>query len=325
MQTRKVNKQPLVSVIMPCYNANGYLEEAIKSILKQSYKNFELIIVNDGSTDESPETIKKLAKIDKRIIAIHLRKNQGESVAANIGYRKSKGEFIARMDADDVAYPNRLEKQVKFLQSHPQHILVGTQVNVIDKQGEIIGKKLYPLKHEDIFKQFAYFLPFSHPSIMLRRSLLPWKTKLWLEEGEPIADTYTFFHYIFRAKFANLPEILLDYRVHGANQSYQKIRYIYLKTIKFRLYAVKKLGYPFSLKMFFNLLAQSAVVFLLPEKLVINLFFIVRGIKKFPQISILKEKLVKFNKLINKNLYQDFVNFAKLGITSIVAILASRK
>jgi len=139
---RKINKQPLVSVIMPVYNAGDFLRPAIKSILKQTYKNFELIIIDDASTDNSWAIIKDFkTKNPRKIITIKLKRNlnKGGDACANVGYRKAKGEFVARMDADDISDPKRLEKQVDYLLKNKDIFMVGTQAWVIDKKGEIIG------------------------------------------------------------------------------------------------------------------------------------------------------------------------------------------
>jgi len=133
-------KQPLVSVIMPAFNAELFIADAIESIISQTYRNWELIAVDDGSTDATKQIIRNLANKNNKIKPIYLRKNHGESAAANIGFSKTKDQYIARIDADDIAHPERLTKQVKFLQNHPDYVLVGSQADIIDEYNQIIGE-----------------------------------------------------------------------------------------------------------------------------------------------------------------------------------------
>ncbi len=119
MKNKNKNQNPLVSVIMPVYNAGNFLMEAIESILNQTYQNFEFIIVDDASTDNSWKIIQKYAKkYPKKIKAFQLKKtlNRGGDACANFALKKAKGKYIARMDADDIAHPKRLEKEVDFLE-----------------------------------------------------------------------------------------------------------------------------------------------------------------------------------------------------------------
>lgn len=145
----KNKNNPLVSIIMPVYNAGLFLVEAIESIINQTYENWELIIIDDASTDNSWKIIKRFKnQYPKKIKVIRLKKNlnKGGDVCANIGFQKAKGRFIARMDSDDISHSNRLEKQVKFLLNNPDIFMLGSQAWVIDKNGEIIGEKNLPLK-----------------------------------------------------------------------------------------------------------------------------------------------------------------------------------
>jgi len=115
-----------VSIVMSVYNAQKYLDEAIESILNQTYSNFEFIIINDGSTDKSLEIIENYAKKDSRIIVIN-RENKGLIYSLNEGIRKANGKYIARMDADDISLPQRLEKQVEFMEKNKNIGICGTQ------------------------------------------------------------------------------------------------------------------------------------------------------------------------------------------------------
>src|SRR5574340_1133697 len=171
---KKNNSQPLVSVIMPVYNAGEYLVEAIDSIIKQTYRNFEFIIINDNSSDESWKIIRRYQKKYPRFIkTVNLTKtmNRGGDACANEGLKKAKGKYIARMDADDIAFPKRLEKQVGFLEKNPNIFLVGANAWVIDKKGKIIGKKEEPSTTSAIYKAYFTFHPIIHPVSMFRRKI----------------------------------------------------------------------------------------------------------------------------------------------------------
>jgi glycosyltransferase involved in cell wall biosynthesis len=140
-----MNTKPLVSVVMPVYNAEAYLKDAVESMLYQTYPAIELIIVDDHSTDNSWEILKSYKEqFPTRIKLIRTKKNLncGGDTCANYGISKAIGKYIARMDADDIAVPNRIEKQVAYLESHPGVTLVGSQAYVINGKGETIGEKM---------------------------------------------------------------------------------------------------------------------------------------------------------------------------------------
>src|SRR3972149_531768 len=220
---RTNRNQPFVTVLMPVYNAGEFVAASIESILNQTYKNLELVILDDVSTDNSWSVIRKYAKDNPgKIRAIRLKKNlnKGGDAAGNIAYRYAKGKYLARMDADDVAVSSRIEKQVKFLEEHPDYAAVGASAHVVNREGEIVGEKMMPVKHEEIYKEFFVLHPMIHPTIMLRRSALPGEKDLYTISYEANNDYLTFFSMIGGGmKFANLPEKLLYYRIHGKNDS----------------------------------------------------------------------------------------------------------
>lgn len=276
-----MKKNPLVSVIMPVYNGEKYLSAAIDSILGQTYKNLELIIVDDASEDNTTSIIKNYQKKFSGIIkGIFLKKNVGESAAANVGFRLSSGEFVARMDADDVSHLERIEKQVKFMQKHKEVVVLGTQGEVIDKNGTIVGNKRFPCDHDEIYRLYAIIHPMLHPSCMFRRILLPYKNKLWENTHEPNDDYFTLFKLLNYGKFANLGECLVCYRIHGGNKSLQDAKKKILNSIKIRLDAIKFLGYkPSFFAIVFNIF-QFIALAIVPEKAIVPLYMTVRGMKK---------------------------------------------
>jgi len=288
---RKMRKKnnPLVSVIMPVYNAESFLREAIDSILKQTYKNFELIIIDDASTDSSWSIIKKYKRVyKKRVRAFRLktRLNKGGDACANLAIKKAKGKYIARMDADDIAHPRRLEKQVKFLEKNPYIFLVGSNAYVIDEKGKVIGKKLEPESQRKIYKAYFTLHPIIHSSCMLRK-VYQKKKFSYIIKYSSNNDYYTFFKLICQGhRFANLKEKLLYYRIHGKNCTFTNIRKNFTNTLKIRAWMFFNQGYEPSLKQLAINLTQIGAMFL-PEKVLTSLYLLNKGIVK-PRLAIRK-------------------------------------
>lgn len=277
-------KEALISVIMPVYNAGNFLCDAIESILNQTYQNFELIIVNDASTDGSAKIIREYTrKYPEKIKAVHLKKNVngGGDAAGNVGFALARGEYVARMDSDDVADPSRLEKQVKYLEAHKRIDVLGSCANVINAKGEVMGEKNVPLTHKAILQEFFTFHPMIHPTVMVRRSSIIGNV-LYSQELPSNNDYLTFFKLIMTGKrFANLPDKLLSYRLHGTNDSLLKLKRNFINSLKTRYIAVTQLGYKPSLFAVLKLISQCIVVFVLPEKVAVEIYLLVRGIRKW--------------------------------------------
>ena len=289
--TKKYNSSkpsPVVSVIMPVYNAQAYVGEAIESILAQTYRNFELIIIDDASTDASWRIIRKYAKAHPEFIRAHrLDKNinQGGDACANIALELARGAYIARMDADDIAYPARLAKQVAYLSNHPTCSLVGGSADVIDKNGVIIGEKIEPSSHEQIYKSYFTFHPIIHPSCMYRRK---WNKKpfAYMLRYSANNDYYTFFtHMCQGARYHNLPEKLLKYRIHSQNDTFVNIKQKYLNTLAVRIKMCTKHGYRPTPKQVLTTCLQTVVLLTLPERMITKLYFIAKGIVRIPVIG----------------------------------------
>ncbi|AEF85216.1 glycosyltransferase [Treponema primitia ZAS-2] len=217
------NKSPLVSVIIPCYNSAQYVKQSILSIINQSYKNIEIIITDDCSTDDSFSVIEGLASIDNRIIVIKNSENLKLIKTLNNAIDIAKGKYIARMDADDISMPMRIEKQVSFMELHSDYAICGTNAWHINERGKIIGKAILPLSNVEIQNSKFCSCPFYHPSVIIRSNILKELNyneifihtedyALWLE----ILDHYKGF---------NLKEKLIKYRKHqdSITQKYKDI------------------------------------------------------------------------------------------------------
>lgn len=217
-----------VSIIMPVYNSEKYLEETISSVLGQSYSNFELIIVDDGSTDNSLNIARKFASRDKRVTVIALAENQGVSVARNEGLKRAKGEFVTGMDSDDVMLPDAIKARVKFLNSHPEVDLVFGKIHkVIDKEGNPIEnaffeeiQQFYGRKKEYNFyekvKKLELWIPNANVTSMFRRYLL--FREGYYEEDLRYGDDKEFLFRIMRdSNISYLAEPIVFYRLHDSN------------------------------------------------------------------------------------------------------------
>lgn len=172
-QNRSINDcPPLISVVMPVYNTEAYVGEAIESVLNQTFTDFELIIVDDGSTDRSLEIINSFAKKDSRIRIFVNESNLGVSKAITRGFKLARGKYIARMDADDICLPHRFEKQIGFMQENPGVGLLGTWGKVIDVDGNFVANWKMPTQTEFIKWVLLWESPLIHPSVLASRNYL---------------------------------------------------------------------------------------------------------------------------------------------------------
>lgn len=214
---------PTISVIMPVYNGEKYLREAIDSVLAQTYTNFELLIINDGSTDKSKEII--LSYHDPRIRYIENEKNLKLIATLNRGVALSQGDLIARMDADDVCLPNRFEKQVAFLNKHSDVDLCGSWAIRIDGEGKTTGR-IKNIDASELLRCAVYFTcPFVHPTVMIRSHVL--KANFYNPNFPDVEDTELWHRLGLQGcRMANIPRYLLKYRWHGENISAKKEDYV---------------------------------------------------------------------------------------------------
>lgn len=227
--------KPFVSVVMPVYNAMEYVDSAIKSIIDQTYENYELIIIDDGSTDGSKEIIKSFG--DNRIVFIENTKNIKLVETLNKGLDMAKGEFIARMDADDIALPQRFEKQVDYLLKNPQVGVLGTAYESFDA---IKKKVFYEINHDDIKWRQLYECHIAHPTVMMRREVIE-KYRFRYSEEFLHAEDYDLWTRISQvSEINNLPQILLKYRLNplGVSSRFKDIQIANSIKIQKRLFSL---------------------------------------------------------------------------------------
>ncbi len=284
---------PLVSVIIPVFNGNGYLTKAISSILNQTHKNLEVIAIDDGSSDDSLLTLKKLAKTDSRLRVYRNPKNLNISRTLNRAVKLAKGKYIARMDADDIALPNRIEKQMKFLLKHPQVVILGGQVKTMDVSGKIIGRKLFPVLDKDIREALFTTNPIQHPTAIFNLNLIP-KSFTWYDPALPPAEDYDLFFRLAKfGKLHNLPIFVLKYRQYLGSSTFKNPVKTFNVTKKVRHLAVTKYGYIPSVKAKLIHQVQVALIFMIPDFLVYPVYVLVRGIRS--PLQLLADYLATLN------------------------------
>ena len=235
---------PLISVIMPVYNTAKYLNEAIDSILEQTFKDFEFIIIDDCSTDGSKDIIKSYN--DERIILLENETNLGIVYSLNYAISLANGKYIARMDSDDISEINRLEKQVSFMENNEDIILCGTWFKGIGNDKLYV----YPESHDEIIVKMLSYCAIGHPTVFIRNSILKHynlKYDILMEYAEDY-DLWSRLSTI--GKLANLPEVLLQYRIHDNQVSKQKKIKQKILSDNIRLNILRKLDQSLSLDLY---------------------------------------------------------------------------
>jgi glycosyltransferase involved in cell wall biosynthesis len=246
---------PLVSVILPVYNAELYVEESIKSVLNQTFTNFELIIINDGSTDLSENKI--LSFNDNRINYIKNDLNLKLIATLNLGLQKARGKYIARIDADDIALPERFAKQVEFLEANPDYGLLGSFAKEFGFSSNNIQ---YPTTDTAIRYAVIYHNPFVHSSVMIRSSILVNYDLMFDVDQIHVEDYDLWIRILSVSKVANLPECLVLYRVHADQISKKHLNLQLINTSKIQSHYLETLGFDtFMCSTIISLLNQTHV------------------------------------------------------------------
>lgn len=206
-----------VTVLMPVYNGEKYLQEAIESILNQTFENFEFLIMYDESSDNSLAIIKSYN--DPRIHLICEEKGMGLVSALNKGINLAEGKYIARMDCDDISMPERLEKQVKFMNEHQE---IGVCGSWIEEFGEVKSRIFkYPTEHDLIKSKLFFFCALAHSSVIMRKSMLKKHNLYYSQEKKEAEDFELWQRCSFYFQMANIPEVLLKYRIISASKRRQ--------------------------------------------------------------------------------------------------------
>ena len=208
--------KPLVTVFISLYNCEDYISDALESILNQTYENLDILIVDDGSTDQSVEKV--LQYKDERIRLIRNGKNRGIPYTRNVGLREARGKYIAIMDSDDISFPSRIERQVHYLEEHEDIDAVGS---FYIQFGGWFRKRVKTkfVNHEDLRMMLLFYNPIANPSVMIRKSSLE-KRQLRYHEDYFVAQDYQLWAQLIKTgKIQILPEYLLKYRFGHENIS----------------------------------------------------------------------------------------------------------
>ena len=261
--------QPLISVLMPAYNAEKFINEAIESILDQTYKNFEFIIVDDASSDDTWNIIQKYAKKDKRIITLKNKANQKICKTLNKGIEIAKGKYIVRMDADDWSFPDRINKQLKFMELHKNIVISGCSMMICDSKLNPYAVRSYSSENKELRKSILRQSPFSHPTIIFKTDIakkVGGYHKLYSEDIEFYLNLGQY------GEFGNIKDSLIKYREVPTSMTNTKLKITEIHTIQHRITAVQKLGYNFTvLDLLYNLF-HFISIFIIPAKIKIYLF-----------------------------------------------------
>jgi len=207
---------PVVSVIMSVYDNESTLPEAIESIVNQSFDDWEYLIVNDGSKDGSSQLLESFANKDQRIRVIRNPENKGLPYSLNLAWRQSKGRYIARMDADDCSFPERLAVQVEFLEANPDVDVLGSNAILESDSGQLLGTTSMPLSPEQIREKIVRLNPLIHPSVMMRRDFLA-KMGGYNNKLRKKQDYDLWLRSVEQARFVNIEKPLIKYRVKHAD------------------------------------------------------------------------------------------------------------
>lgn len=258
-----------VSIIMGIYkmiNKRDIVKLAIDSILNQTYRDFEFIICDDGSNDGTYEMVQDLIRNDKRVILIKNNQNKGLAYSLNHCLSIAKGKYIARMDADDISMPDRLEKQIGFLNKHLEYAMVGCNLLLINDKG-IWGKRI--LAKKPTKKSFLFTSPYCHPAIVMRKEVLDKVNNYKVEKITRRAEDYDLFMRIYANGYKgyNMQEFLYQFRED--NDAYKRRAYKYrIDDVQVRYRGFKALGL---MPKGFLYVIKPLVVGLIPQKILVRL------------------------------------------------------
>lgn len=235
--------QPLISVIMSIYNGEKYLKEAIDSILGQSYKNFEFIIINDGSIDNSLSIVKNYKEMDNRIVLIENSGNKGLIYSLNRGLDLSKGKYIARMDADDISEKNRFLEQISFLEKNENIAMCSTYVKMFKDNFKFLSKKFGSEIESEKIKTILLFKNYiAHPTVMIRKEIIDKYNLKYNSEDKGMEDYGLWLYLSKYENIATIPKYLLRYRFLGNSISSKTLEDIENHKLKLKKIYFREFG-----------------------------------------------------------------------------------
>ena len=256
--------QPLVSIIMPLYNCERYVEEAIESLTNQTYQNLEIIVIDDRSTDNSWTILQAIAKKDSRIKPFRNKVNMRQTRTRNFGISQATGEYLGFLDSDDARDVTSIGKQVAYLEQHKDVIVVGVGAELCDEKMKYLNNRFYPTNDKEIRQKFFRYSPFCLASVLIRAKFL--KSDPFRVEMEPAEDLDLSLRLGRQGKLANLSEAMYKIRTHKHSVTQSYVRVMEKKTLYIRIKAVFEYGYvmTFSDKIYFIL--QLITMYLMPSR-----------------------------------------------------------
>lgn len=254
---------PLVSVLVATYNSEDFIKETLDSLLKQTYKNLEILVCDDASSDSTVDIIKGYQERDSRIVLIQNSKNLGISLNMNNGIHKAKGEYIAILDADDWAYPYRIEEQVKVMEEDKNVVLCSGYMHICDENLNVKTLREYPLTDKEIRKAIVRYNPISHPASMWRKSAIL-KTSLY-NKRFPINRDYDLLVRISEfGKYQNIPKPLIKYRVRKDSETGKRVRQTQWYAFYIQMKAHFEYGFPLKFSDITFLIGRMIATIVLP-------------------------------------------------------------
>jgi glycosyltransferase involved in cell wall biosynthesis len=260
-----------VSVLVPVYNTASYLRPAIESVLAQSYPHFELILIDDGSSDGSAAIALEYANRDARIRLLRNERNLGIVETRNRAFAEANpaSTYFAVLDSDDVCLPDRLRQQVEFMEANPDHALVGGHILVVDERGDEVGGRRYPTTYAEILKVITRYSPVAQPTVMIRRSALA-AVGVYSERFPRCHDYDLWLRMAAQFKIANLDAFTLKYRISPTQGKHVHLR----DSLKFTINVQRQwlLHRPFFNPINLAYWGAEHLLLLLPKAVVLELF-----------------------------------------------------
>lgn len=252
------SNNPLVSILIATYNSENFIKETLDSVLNQTYKNLEIVLCDDASSDNTVNILKEYQKKDERVKIIQNNKNLGISLNMNNGSRQCNGKYIAILDGDDWAYPYRIEEQVKLMEENPKVVLCSGYMDICDETLNVKTTRKYPLEDKNIRKAIIRYNPICHPASMWRTSELK-KTTLY-SDNFTIARDYDLLVRISKfGEYRNIDKPLIKYRVREKSETGKRVRQTQWYSFYVQMKAHFEYGFPLKFGdkvfLFFRLIA----------------------------------------------------------------------
>jgi len=268
------DSKPLVSVIMLSFNTEKYISQAIKSILNQNYKHFELIIIDNLSNDNTIKIIEEFQKKDNRIRTFFNKQNEGIAYSRKKALKLAKGKYIAVLDSDDVARNDRLSKQVSFLEQNPDYGLVGSNLIIINEKSKLIGKRIYPHNDIEIKKKILIYNPIALSAAVFRKELIK-KVGGYKKHLNYCEDYDLFLRIGLISKIYNINDSLTYYRISKSQTKTKNLKETIINTLEIQTMACKKYGYQKCLVNYW-LYYLYKLLLILPNNIVLFVFKLIR-------------------------------------------------